>query len=428
MGKMGSDKREADAFQAVLEGTASKASRRVIDLATLAVSLEPASRPGPDPRFRERLRNELMAAADQSAEDAFAAMVEGSETIVLDEVVPLAKLANAMASGAQRSLPAPAFRYQLRSTLIAQAENGEAGWLKARAASLNARMRRSLRFVGATGIAASLMLGSGAALAAARNAVPGDGLYGLKRAHERAQHWASSGVARGTLDLRFARTRLREVRHLATEKNPRVPLYVGALDDMDAETIEGTTILIDEFRAHGTRNALQRVVAFSKRQASDLAGLMNLVPVGARAAMEDSLDVAQRAGRRVELVLQGCPCPSNALEQQPASGTGTGVGCGCSSPTSGASDPATGQTGTSQPGGDTTPGPGPQPSPQPDGSFTDQIPDVPGTDVDDQIKDIVDPLVPTPSPTLPIVDPSGLPTDLPTALPTGVISSIPTLP
>jgi hypothetical protein len=433
--------RDIDAFQAVLEGTVEKAPRAVIDLAKLAVALEPASRPGPDPKFAARLRKELVAqatAAEVADETAFAAMLEGDKTIVLDELVPLAKLANAMAASAVRAEPSAAFRFQLRNKLTAgagRAATPARGRAAAFADRLNERMKRSLRAVGATGLAATMMLSGGAALAASHNANPGDLLYGVKRFHERAQLSVTSGVPRGTRLLSFARTRLGEVKHLADHEVRATPLYVGALNDMDAETVEGTSILIDEFRSHGTRAALQSVKDFARSQQAGLASVIGRIPAGARPAAQDSLNVAQRVENRVDLVLRGCPCPSNALVQ-PAVPRASGAqpaavqcGCGQTSDGGGAND-GSGSTQPTPTGGSNNPDTH-DPNPQPTPGILDPIPDVPGTPIDNQIKESLDPLLPTPTPgaTLPTALPSAVDTPaIPTAEPSLAPTGLPTLP
>src|SRR5437762_14017085 len=64
-------------FSDLLEGKLAEASPDLERLRKVANALAPAEQPSPSPQFRARLRNELLAAASTSAEDVFAALLEG---------------------------------------------------------------------------------------------------------------------------------------------------------------------------------------------------------------------------------------------------------------------------------------------------------------------------------------------------------------
>lgn len=445
MGTMPKTTSAEEAFQALLEGRLEQAPRRVIDLAKLAVALEPATRPEPPAQFKARLRKELLAQAAQDAtaeEEAFAALLDGTLADAPVEMVPMARLATAMAATAAPAVPSPAFRFQTRNALIAAASPQAVSGVLSR---INTRLTRSLRAVGATGLAAALMLSSGAALAASHDSLPGDAVaYKVKRFRESAQLLVTSGPIKGTRLLEFARTRLHEVKGLADRADLRQHLYVDTLGDMDVETLEGTSILIDSFRRDHTRSALEQVTSFARAQSRDLTALIDRLPPGARPAAQDSLITVQRVGDRVDLVLRGCPCPDNSLVQPSISeGSAPAVGCGCETPAPTGSS-GNGET-TSPSGAPTQPAPNPPapaPAPAPSGSagpISSTAPDVPGS-TDDQLEQQIDDLLnqlginptPAPAPTsalpalpIPEVSPTSLPI-LPPA-PSSPVPGLPTL-
>jgi uncharacterized membrane protein YgcG len=358
----------------------------------------------------------LLAAASVSEEDTFAALLEGLPIEAPEEVRSLVAVAAAL-EPAQRATPDPAFRFQLRNQLvdIASGRNSFGARARGRFVAINERLRRNLRVLVSTGLAAALLAGSGATLAAASSALPGDALYPVKLFRESAQLAISSGASEGLKRLTFARTRLHEIRGLE-ERGTRDPsLYIATLDRMDSLTQTGSTLLIEAVR-HGAKPAmLQSVTGFASIQQQDLQVLLPSMPAGALPAARDSLVVLQLVTRTVNNVLSGCPCnpPSNPLIPQatvPPSSPNQSVACSCTQ-TSGS---ASGGTGTVSGGSSTTGGGGGGGGGQPHAPGTpptkpttpiDQLPDVPGTNVDNQLKGLVDQVLtklpPIPAPSLP---------------------------
>ena len=423
------DRRPTDqGFNDLLEGKLVEASPQLERLRKLANALEPAERPAPSAQFRARLRSELLAAASMSEEDTFAALLDGLPIEAPSEVRSLVAVAAAL-EPAHLPQPDPAFRFRLRNELLETASGP--GTLGARArgriAAFNDRMRRSLRVVVSAGIAAAVIAGSGATFAAASNALPGDALYPVKLFRESAQLAFSSGPSEGLKRLDFARTRLREIRGLEQRGNRNPALYIATLDRMDVLTQTGTTELIDAVRHGGQRTLLRSVGGFASVQEQDLQALIPAIPPAAVPAARDSLVVLQRVSITVDEVLKGCPCnpPSNPLIPQSAKSTSSSdqtLACSCN--TSGPSGSI--NDGTSQAGGSTQQGTSTTPStpsspgtPQTQPTIIDQLPDVPGTNVDNQVKGLVDQLLNQPLP-------SPLPTvKLPPLQP---VPSVPSLP
>jgi hypothetical protein len=150
-------------FSELLEGKLAEASPHLERLRKLAAALAPADRPSPSPQFRARLRSELLAAASVSEEDTFAALLEGLPIEAPEEVRSLVAVAAAL-EPAQRATPDPAFRFQLRNQLvdIASGRNSFGARARGRFVAINERLRRNLRVLVSTGLAAALLAGSGA--------------------------------------------------------------------------------------------------------------------------------------------------------------------------------------------------------------------------------------------------------------------------
>src|SRR5438874_2883956 len=202
-------------FSDLLEGKLAEASPDLERLRKVANALAPAERPSPSPQFRARLRNELLAAASASEEDTFAALLEGLPIDAPEEIRSLVTVAAAL-QPAGLPTPDPAFRFQLRNQLVDMASGRSSVGARARDrfVAFNDRLRRNLRVLVSTGLAAALLAGSGATLAAASTALPGDALYPVKLFRESAQLAFSSGATEGLQRLQFARTRLHEIQGL----------------------------------------------------------------------------------------------------------------------------------------------------------------------------------------------------------------------
>ena len=404
-------------FSDLLEGKLAEASPELERLRKLASALQPAERPSPSPQFRARLRNELLAAASVSDEDTFAALLEGLPIEAPSELGALVAVAAAL-EPARLPVPDASFRYQLRDELldIASGRRSFRARARDRFVAINERMRRSLRVVVSTGLAAAILAGGGATFAAASNALPGDALYPVKLFRESVQLAVSSGESEGLKRLQFARTRLREIKGLEARGSRNADLYIATLDRMDSLTQTGSALLIDAVRSGAAPAILKRIGGFTSVQQQDLQA-------GAIPAARDSLVVLQLVSRTVNSVLSNCPCnpPSNPLI--PQSGTGTSsnqaVQCTCDQTSSASSQ--LGSNGTSNGGtatsgnGNTKQGTQPQsPQASPSSPIDQLVPDVPGTNADNQVKGLIDQLLQASPTPLPTIQPSPLqPTQLP---------------
>lgn len=363
-------------------------------------------------------------------EQAFADLLEGLRADAPGEMAKLAHLAAALEHARPTTGPSPAFRNQLRNRVLAEAALRRS-WIERvaeRWAERNAAFRRSFRFVFATGVAAMVLLTSGAMFAVADTAVPGDWDYGIKRLHENARLLITRAPEqRAYLQMELARERIDEIRELKNRGVDDPALYRIAFNDMDARTQDATELVVGVFRKTARKAPLQVLTSFAIAQRNALEVLVDKLPPAVRPSASSSMELLQAVSLRLTGIQAGCLCPANPL--LPSSGGGTGTtgsdgassttdapGCACSrfrgEDTTGASGVGDGTTGPSAGNGDQTPppaiGPGVGVNPP------DIIPgDDPVEDVTDIVNDLIDDTLGSVDPVLEPLEPI---TDLPTGL------------
>lgn len=163
--------------------------------------------------------------------------------------------------------------------------------------------RRGLRITAVALVGAIvLMLGAGSAVAASTNALPGDPLYGLKRAVERisfAMH--RSPGSRASLCLQFAQTRLEEVQTLVGSGQDASDVVEAFQDDItcaESEAENAVALGQDEevLLAH-----VQDMIGKHVDVLNDLLnGELGNVPDQAKDAIQRAIDNAQKAQDKVE--------------------------------------------------------------------------------------------------------------------------------
>ena len=232
----------------------------------------------------------------------------------------------------------------------------------------------------------------------ARDALPGDALYGVKRTAEAAELGLTFGDEPKALKhLEFASARVSEIETLARRyPNPGdapVGGYLTALTDFDNDASAGSRQLIN-LATRSDGRLLQSLRDWSAQQASRLQQVADRLPEAARNRQNASRVLLDRITARADalLVRMDCyqitsgsyddigalPASSTCEERDPAPASSTGPSV---PPATDNSGPATG--GTETPGG--TPPPASEPTP--------------GV-----------PLVPVPGVTLPAPAPTGSPT------------------
>lgn len=234
--------------------------------------------------------------------------------------------------------------------------------------------------VGALALA-GVLAAVGIAVGASRS-LPGEPLYGTKRAVEAMQLRSSvSIVDRGQKHLQLAETRLREARALSTGRQaltalPGSLVAAGAdgelvretLEDMDAETRSGSDLLWSAYRVGNAPSLLVGLQRWSAGQAARLQDLAGVLPTSARSDLDRSLTLvaAIRADLRAAL-------PSTV----PAPGASAPAGSG----TGGSAGPLpAGPSVSAQPGPTSPATPVPSaPAPGPSPTLPGPLPTLPGT-------------------------------------------------
>lgn len=347
-------------------------------------------------------------------EQVFADLLEGMEREAPEELAGLVRLASAL-EHVRPTGPEPAFKADLRRRLITEAARRRPWTERVREAwaERDARMRRSFRLVCANAVAAAVLLAGGAVLAASHEAIPGQALYPVKKARQAAQLLVTRGAeARGLLQLEFARESLEEIRLLAQAGQADAELYIGALNDMDARTLDATRLLIEAYGRTRDRLPLDRLTQFAVAQRLGLEVLLDLLPPRARRVALDSMDILTRVQERVAGILAGCPCPANPLVP-PGTEPGTppaaseAPACPCAEIRGdGEAAPPPPGPGDGGNGTDTDGGGGAEPPPA-----QGVIPPIEGTDLDETVNRIIDDVLETlPPPPVPL--PTGSPAPL----------------
>ncbi|TVT24401.1 hypothetical protein FNH05_32575, partial [Amycolatopsis rhizosphaerae] len=166
------------------------------------------------------------------------------------------------------------------------------------------RRRRVLAEVLAAAVALVIVLG-GIGLLLARDALPGDPLYTVKRAGETAELGLSFGdAARARKHLDFAANRLDELAALG--RADPAP-YRAALADFQREATTGTA----QFTAvavQGDRQDLDRLHAWAQKQNGKLAAAAGTIPAGAFGQFTSSVELIARIDSRAQLLLARLDC------------------------------------------------------------------------------------------------------------------------
>jgi hypothetical protein len=345
-------------------------------------------------------------------EEAFQAMLEGDPGAGSPEMDRLVKLVLALDTEPRRGRgPSEDFRAALRSRIIAEAEQAaRIPWRERVFASLrekNRAWRQSFRVVAAAGMAAVMLMGTGAVFAVAGSTKPGDLLHPAKLARE----WLRLSVTRGPeqrgyLKLQLAHERLREIDRLLEAEVEEESLYSETFVRMDGAVLDATELLVRAFQAGAGTRPLDRLSRFAVAQRVDLESLLGHLPGAAQVDGRRSLEILSRIDDRVRAILAGCNCPANPLELPVGAVSGAPasappISCACKPSRRSDSGPSNGNQAEPPTGG----GPNREPPPPPPPPGVDLVP---GTDVDEPVNQLVDQVLdqlgitppPTPTPSL----------------------------
>ena len=222
--------------------------------------------------------------------------------------------------GALRSVPQvtarPEFVADLRAQLMAEAETALVPADTSRLRLPERRPTRERRFAAVVGGIAVVGVTTGVAVAS-QGALPGDSLYPIKRAIERAHTGLSVGEgSKGATMLGNAADRLDEVDALTHQGDLGDDLRIAdTLNTFTDQATQGTDFLLADYAHTGNESSIATLHDFASSSLDQLAALEPLVPAEAR----DELIRAAQVVRSIDAqATQSCPtCGGTPIESIP---------------------------------------------------------------------------------------------------------------
>ncbi len=163
-------------------------------------------------------------------------------------------------------------------------------------------------------VAVLALIGSlaGMSLLLARDALPGDALYGIKRTAEAASLGMTFGdESKALKHLEFAAARVGEIETLARRypdpDDAPVGGYLTALTDFDNDAAAGSRQLI-ALATSTDGSQLESLRTWARQQASRLDGVTTRLPAAARNRQRTSLDLLDRMTARSSALLARMDC------------------------------------------------------------------------------------------------------------------------
>lgn len=172
-----------------------------------------------------------------------------------------------------------------------------------------ARARFAIASVAVLALIGSL---AGMSLLLARDALPGDAFYGIKRTAEAASLGLTFGdEPRALKHLEFAAARVGEIETLARRypdpKDAPVGGYLTALTDFDNDAAAGSRQLV-ALATSTDGSQLESLRTWARQQASRLDGVTTRLPAAARNRQRTSLDLLDRITARSSELLRRMDC------------------------------------------------------------------------------------------------------------------------
>ncbi|PPK69407.1 DUF5667 domain-containing protein [Actinokineospora auranticolor] len=266
----------------------------------------------PDDGSRDRMRAKVLAglAAEPALDTAAAETAPGLESpLTRPAPAPRPRPARAQADSQPTAQPTRPPRNAGRAPRGRRGGSAESTRPGAARAGSGVRSRFA---VAATAALALVFALAGTSLLLARDALPGDALYGIKRTGEAA----SLGLTFGAEDkafkhLEFAAARVSEIETLALRStDPRsAPSegYLAALGDFDSDATAGARALTGIATA-GDGAQLEPLRAWADQQGARLAALRPRLPGAADNRLTASLALLDRIEDRAGKLITRLPC------------------------------------------------------------------------------------------------------------------------
>ena len=217
-------------------------------------------------------------------------LAAGDEPVATGDLAPLLHAARVARASLRRPLDRNVAQMHLNALRADRARN---------VVLVPSRSRRGVR-AAALGLVAAIVLtlGAGSAVAASAGALPGDGLYGVKRAVERislAMH--RDPVGRASLHLQFAQERLNEIEALIAagrDASDTVDAFDNELNGAEEDALHAQALGKD---AGALLAHVQEMIA---KHLAVLNEVLAKVPDQAKDAIQRAIDNANKAADKVQ--------------------------------------------------------------------------------------------------------------------------------
>lgn len=162
---------------------------------------------------------------------------------------------------------------------------------------------------------AALAVLAGVAATASRNALPGDALYGVKRATETTGGAFTFGdQASAARQLELARTRVDEIEDLVGRDTPPDPATVtAAIDDFDRAASNGSRLMLSEDRSAGG-SQLGDLRTWASAQSGRIEQLRSSMPQPAVPEADHSIALLDRVLNRTEALRARTNCSDSGTD------------------------------------------------------------------------------------------------------------------
>jgi len=189
------------------------------------------------------------------------------------------------------------------------------------------RLPVGLRWAAASAMVATVLLAGAGTAAASGQSVPGDLLYGVKRAGESAQVFVSPASARSLIYAGLARQRLVEITVISQRGNADAVILNGLANDFVTDTASALAY-VDDTPPEQQADVLSTLVSVTNADQGSLAALKASAPPWAQAGLDRAVQAASQASaiarERLELVLAAhgganpaTPTPTGETEVPP---------------------------------------------------------------------------------------------------------------
>jgi hypothetical protein len=222
-------------------------------------------------------------------------------------------------------VPDPAYVAALRERLLVEAESVLSAAAADRADTdarlrlrpATPRVRSRNRRLAAVISGVTLVGVTGTMAVAAQSALPGEGLYPLKRGIESAHaELTFDRAARGRVLLDDAAKRLEEATSLSRQDTAGSTLVGDTLDDFTQQAVAGSDLLVSDYQSTGDQSSITSVRSFTATSMARLQELQGMVPPAADGQL---LQAAQALDQVQQVSVHACPsCTGPSVTSVPS--------------------------------------------------------------------------------------------------------------